>query len=139
MFDDADVIYACSREDLINDGLLIDITHEAMGFFKYPVAITQAAYHKYIETDENLNAEGQTVSGRLQDLLSMMVFYGKRAKGSSIDFTVIFRIPEDVKLEENEVFSQDFGHTHRDVQLKSICAPGDRGEPVITILLPSED
>jgi len=30
-------------------------------------------------------------------------------------------------------------HTPPLVRLKAVCGPGDRGEPVITIMLPDED
>ncbi len=38
-----------------------------------------------------------------------------------------------------EVIFLQAPNRHETVQLKAICAPGDDGEPVITIMCPDED
>lgn len=45
-------IYSYSREQAIQDGVLIDITGIAKeAGFKWPVAITDTLYHQYIESN----------------------------------------------------------------------------------------
>jgi hypothetical protein len=71
----------------------------------------------------------QDESGRLWDVL-FMAFYAIRTAtvpGDRLLFS-LYRVPKD-------------GHSTEagEVSLKLMVGPGDAGEPVVTIMLPSED
>ena len=73
-------------------------------------------------------ADDQDETGRLWDVLNVLRFAikgsGENRIASEIRFKVSVRTGED---------------TSEDIELKSICGPGDDLSPVITIMLPNED
>lgn len=118
MFRDAEIIYKYTREQALADGVLIDVTTQAKeAGFKFPVAITAGVLGTLTPPKRSY----ESFEGRLWDVLMILAFHIKvsTTRGSQIDFTV--RIGR------------------KNVQLKSLCHPGDNMEPVITILLPNED
>jgi len=122
----AEVISQYTRADAINDGQLIDVTETAKeAGFLYPVAVTQAVWADYVVPDERSRKYGQDEVGRLWDILWMLKYAIKRSEGGSIVFYDLHMIMKERKL--------------RRIKLKSICHPGDTGEPVITIMTPDED
>ncbi len=124
MSDDFDLIFSYSRKQAIEDGVLIDVTEMAKDLgFKWPVAITSTVWNQYIVPQEELISSGQSKEGRLWDVLNVLrIATGKG--GTEILFKVTF-------LMEND--------RHEVVRLKAVSGPGDKGEPVITIMLPEED
>ncbi len=126
------VISCYSRAQAIEDGVLVDVTdvaHEAG--FKWPVAITLAAWCDCVawtERDNRFQVQ-QDESGRLWDVL-FMAFYAIRSTtdpGDRLLFS-LYRVPRDghsIKAEE--------------VRLKLMVGPGDAGESVVTVMLPTED
>ncbi len=79
-----------------------------------------------VPTDYLLDC-GQSIDGRLWDLLIQLRFAIKRQKGgdsSRVDFECVFLTDEG---------------EHKVVQFYSVCGPGDGGEPVVTVMLPGED
>jgi hypothetical protein len=92
--------------------------------FKWPVALTRAAWASVVEVDEKARAYGQDQTGRLWDVLMMALYAIRRGRGGSdARFSVIVASgPRSRK-------------THH---LNLLCGPGDEGEPVITIMLPAE-
>jgi len=125
------VIASYSRAQAIEDGVLVDLTPWATEVgFKYPVAITRAAWVDFIEWPEDKggrNFLGQSERGRAHDVLMVLLFTIRAGRsGSQIDFKVS-RIP------------YQGGRHARPGWLKSLCGPGDTPEPVITIMLPDED
>lgn len=124
MFDDTKVIYAYTRKQAIDDGVLVDVTEMAKeAGFRYPVAMTSTVYGKYAEVPQG--ATGQDLQGRLWDILNMLRFsiQGTGSKNSQIMFKVLV----------------NNGHGVRKITLKSVCGPDDDGKPCITIMLPDED
>lgn len=121
-----EIIYAYSRKQAIEDGVLIDISEIASeAGFKFPVAVTDTVYHQYIIPPSEL--EGlQDVQGRLWDMLVMLNHTVRNAKAQ--DSIIYFSVRFLMKLKKYE-----------DVQLKAVCGPGDDGEAVITIMFPQED
>ena len=119
------LIAAYSRADALSDGQLIDISTLAReAGFRWPVAVTAALWHGYIEPPAHLG--GQTWEGRAWDVLSVLRLAIRRAGDTpELRFSVLFQIDEDKPLER--------------VSLKSHVGPGDDMEPVITIMLPGED
>jgi hypothetical protein len=60
------------------------------------------------------------------DLLTMLRFAVRGSNGSEVRFGV------HVRNDNRE-------RTPPQVRLKSLCGPGDLGEPVLTVMLPDED
>lgn len=120
-------IYSYSRAQAIEDGVLVDVTETASKVgLRYPVAVTDTLYHRYIESTTILESEGQTVNGRLMDVLMLLMFEIKRARGnaSELHFKVSF-LMDSMKTESVDVWADING--------------GDDGNPVITIMLEGED
>lgn len=120
-----EVIYSYTRKQAIEDGVLVeapaDLCKEAG--IKFPVAFTSALWGKWIEPSESDKEDGQSVTGRLWDVLSVFRYAARRCGGDTMTFIVSFW--KDGKTQ--------------DVELKSVCGPGDNMEPVITVMLMDED
>lgn len=114
-----------TRADALTDGSLIDVTEIAKEVgIRYPVALSSAAWHGYVvpsKKDEMYG--GQSVNGRLWDVLNIFAVFARIRGGNEILFSVVFLMDGKQKK----------------VQFMAVCGPGDQGEPVITITLPSED
>ncbi|MEW6698751.1 MAG: DUF6573 family protein [Bacillota bacterium] len=125
LLDFGEVIYTYTRQQAIEDGVLIDVSQTAIEVgFRYPVAVTQAVWTELITPDEADRTQGQSETGRLWDVLWMCYLAARRSRAQSqITFSV-------------EVVRGRHGET---VKLKALCHPGDKGEPVVTIVLPDED
>jgi hypothetical protein len=125
-FEDAPVIFQYSRAQAIEDGVLIDMTEWAKELgFKVPVACTAAVWNGYLVPTDRTREIGQSERGRTHDLL-WMLFNAIRKNGSGD--TLLF-----------EVMFLQTPHRRVIIKLKSVCGPGDHGEPVLTIMLPGED
>ena len=125
-FEDASVIFQYSRAQAIEDGVLIDLTEWAKETgFKIPVACTAAVWNGYVVPTDRTRELGQSERGRAHDLLWMLFnAIRKHGNGDTLLFQVMFlQTP----------------NRHVIVKLKSVCGPGDRGEPVLTVMMPGED
>jgi type I site-specific restriction endonuclease len=122
LFDGAEFIDAYTREQAIADGVLVDVstTAEEAGF-KIPVAIT-AAICARLEPSEHDAQLGQSIEGRLWDVLMVL-----RTKANTDADTVMF-----------DVIVADGGEQHT-LHVKSVIGPGDNAEPVVTIMFEHED
>jgi hypothetical protein len=110
-FDDAPVVFQYTRAQAIEDGVLIDLTEWAKETgFRIPVACTDTVWNGYIVPTDIL----------------WMLFCAIRKHGDGD--TLFFEV----------AFLQS-PNRHDTVRLKSVCGPGDQGEPVLTIMLPHED
>ena len=94
--------------------------------FKYPVALTVAAWAKCVAVPPGVVCQDE--AGRLWDVLTML----RWAVRGSKDGTAEVRFGVHVRNDNRE-------GTPPLVQLKALCGPGDDGEPVITVMLPDED
>ncbi len=136
-----DLIYAYTRAQAIQDGVLVDVTETAKeAGIVYPTAVTQALWDGYIVPPESLKGI-QDVQGRLWDVLTMFSFSARAMKKTNPDvaesprdtaqtlfFKVIFQMPSKGGNPKMET-----------VNLKAICGPGDNAEPILTIMLSGED
>ena len=131
IFDESDVIYSYSRADALNDGELVDVTewasHEKgfFGGFYVPVAFTRALYNTLEDIPEP-EKESQDLRGRAHDVLFLAAAALRGAREiqeSDATFEVI------VATKENPL---------RLLELYVIAAPGDNGEPVVTIGYPAD-
>lgn len=125
-FEDWPVISSYSRAQAIEDGVLVelDVTRREAGF-TCSVALTRAVY-EIVNPSDALKAQGQSWAGRAWDLLMILRYEIKRAGGENL-------------IEFAPLFILEPGGEPKPVKLKSLAGPGDRGELVITILLPEED
>lgn len=122
-----DIIYSYSRSQALADGVLVDVSELAReAGFKLPVAVSDTLYHGYLTPPPELAKEGLSLTGRLWDTLSILRFAIKASPATDrITFTVLFaQVPEA---------------DPEPVDLLAVCGPGDSGELVITIMLPSDD
>ncbi len=123
-----EVISSYSRSQAIEDGTLIDVTQTAKkAGFRFPVAVTQSVWGGCIEPSEAAAKAGQTVAGRLWDLLWLLrVAVGNAHGKSRLAFKVMFQNGAGVK-------------SRQVVSLIAVCGPGDQAEPVITVMLPQDE
>ena len=124
MTENYNLIYSYTRKQAIEDGVLIDVSKMASeAGIKHPVAVTYTLWYEYIEPDPDAKSLGQSIEGRLWDVLWMFRVKAFVSVDSQFQFRVYFIMGKEVKL----------------VELKAVCGPGDNHEPVITLMLPEED
>ena len=141
------IIASYSRAQAIEDGDLVDVSGVLDGDgrkvspFKYPLAMSRAAWAETIEAGgewvDEPNGDGssqvlrlpgcQSIPGRLWDVCWMLLCAIRRGGSTDrIDFSVyVNRRGDDSRPKR--------------VNLYSVCGPGDTPEPVLTIMLPGED
>jgi Family of unknown function (DUF6573) len=125
MFADAHLIHSYSRAQAIEAGGLVDVTDRARETgFRIPVALTAAVWGDCVAWDRYQRAH-QDEAGRLWDVLTVAHRAARTHRGDRAGFTVL-RIPRG-------------GLRVEPVRLVLHVGPGDRGEPVVTIMQPGED
>lgn len=124
--DSSNVVYAYSRAQAILDGVLVDVTETAKAIgFKLHTVVTDHLFHGYVEVPTGLEGEGQSVTGRLHDLMVLVLFAARRAVNTDrVTFKVDFLMAPGRK---------------ETVDVVAHIGPGDHGEPVLTIMLPEDD
>jgi len=120
------VVYSYSRAQAIADGVLVDVTEEAKAIgFKLHTVVTDHLFHGYVEVPEGLDGEGQSVTGRLHDLIVLALFAARKAVNTDrVTFKVDFLMVPGRK---------------ETIEVIAYIGPGDHGEPVLTIMLPEDD
>jgi len=141
-----ELIAVYSREQAIEDGELVDVSQCLNPCpFKYPVAMTRAAYEATIAAGGTWEASdgsetlrlpnGQDVEGRFHDVCQMLLATMKnprldaRQRRNSSRDRVYFSVVVDTHGNGRKT----------KVELWSLCGPGDDAAPVITIMLEGED
>jgi hypothetical protein len=118
------VIFAYTRAQAIQDGVLVDVTEMAQeAGLKHPTAVTAAVWADYVAVPEGVEAQDE--QGRLWDILMMLRF---AIQGGTNGSELLY-----------EVLVRNDNTSSQPVKLKAICGPGDSAEPVLTIMLPHED
>ena len=121
---DMEPISIYTRQQALEDGVLIDVTDMAReASIRYPVAVTTRLWNEFVvplEVDEHA---GQSTNGRLWDVLYLFAIYARQCRGTEFRYRVGFVLNGENVVQE----------------LKALVGPGDTREPVITIMLPSED
>ncbi len=126
-FEDEPIVYSYTRRQAIDDGVLVDLTDFSPDHgIVFPTACTAGVYHRYLVPDKTLAAQGQSLEGRIHDLLSTLAAAIKQQgdKAHRLRFQTAFLMPTGRQAT---------------VAFTCICGPDDAGEPVLTILLPGED
>jgi hypothetical protein len=121
------VIFSYTRARAIADGVLVDVSELAKeAGFRFPVAVTAGVWAECVTVPDGV--AGQDETGRLWDVLNVLRFTTLRQKGDGerVDFAVHVR-------NDNRAGDPPL------VRLHALCGPGDDAEPVITVMLPSED
>jgi hypothetical protein len=126
-----DPIHTYSRAQALADGVLVDVSHMAReARFVIPVAVTDSVWETFI-TWNDIDSQKQTyqdTEGRLWDVISMLRFnIASRPDSCSFIYNLSV-VPRDGKSKKAKL-----------IQLKAVVSGGDNGEPVITIMLPTED
>ena len=118
-----EVIFSYSRQQAIEDGVLVDVTEMAKeAGFKWPFAMTAEVWTLIENIPEKYQHED--VQGRLWDVLMVALMNVRAKKGQSQDLFF------DLILHQ-----RDTSH----LRLKLMAGPGDSGEPVLTLMLPDQD
>lgn len=124
-----ETIYTYTRTQAIEDGVLVEVSETAReAGFRIPVAMSRGAWENCVAWSE-ADSKRQTYqdeAGRLWDVLWMCSLAARRG-GQEIRFQ-LYRVPRGGRAIRPRL-----------TVLKAVCGPGDQGEPVITIMLPSED
>jgi len=131
---DADeLIHVYTRAQALADGVLVaadaDLAKDAG--FRVPVALTSAVREDCVVwSDQDSSRQvPQDESGRLWDVLFMSSVAIRDSGGGGGQVTVnLLRVPRDGRARQA-----------RRVQIVCAIGPGDRAEPVITIMQPGED
>ena len=134
-----EVIFAYIRADALRDGVLVEVPQALVieAGIRVPVAVTSAVWDGYLSPHYLEDLPGQSVEGRLWDLLWMFTLAVRHARRtSSLQFRTIFVTFRDYAGDGAEPVRKV---DHETVTFKALCGPGDNGEPVITIMLPEED
>ncbi|SRR5579884_1528938 len=136
------------RSEAIADGQLIDCTQDPFDDLSrdagliVDVAVTRAVFERYIQTpDKSQLAAAQNIQGRYWDLVSM---FARKARQNAELEEMLFEficVVNDDECWANEKAKAEAGSIagQRLVQLKAVCHGGDRGEPCVTFMLPTED
>lgn len=125
-FKPEEVVYAYTRKQAIEDGVLVDVSEMAReAGFTIPVAVTRGVWADYIVPDPRARQWGQSESGRLWDTLYMGRLAARAGRGRD---TIFYRLYFIMKEKQRRL-----------ITLKIKIHPGDAGEPVITIMKPEED
>jgi len=132
MWKDADVVSSYSRAEAIEDGVLVDMMQGELGAlageagFVFSIAMTETAFSRFVALTPAAVRAGNDMNGRWWDILVMLKREIKIAKRGTSELLFNFRCVVD-RIQPTPCV------------LKSVCGPGDHGEPVITIMLPEED
>lgn len=142
VFGSTPLISVYLRQEAIQDGVLVDCTEGDFDELNrnagviFDVAMTRAVFERYIEVPESAQAV-QDIKGRYWDIL---IKYREAAlkAGDAHELQLEFlSMPNGTDMLDNE---RDSGFPgHHMVQLKVLSGEGDRGEPILTFMLPSED
>jgi hypothetical protein len=121
-----DVIFAYTRKQAIEDGMLIDVTETAKeAGFRLSVALTHTVWADYVAVPDGV--EGQDEAGRLWDVLWMCRFGISRGRGDEAEILFQLHVRNDNRPGEPPL-----------VTLKAVCGPDDDGTPCITVMDPDE-
>jgi hypothetical protein len=131
LFSNDEIIFAYTRADAISDGVLVELSDQIVceAGIKVKVAVTRAVWDDYLAPSYLNDLPGQSVEGRIWDLLWMFRCAARRSRHAS---TIQFRVLFVMMKESRSIVTED-------VLLMAVCGPGNEGEPVITIMLPWED
>jgi hypothetical protein len=121
------IIYSYTRAQAISDGILADISDIAKEEgFRYPTAVSSHLYYEVLNPSDALAAQGQSLQGRIWDMLTILRLSIKTQPDTSrLTFSPLFVMAPD--------------SSPVPITIVSTVGPGDQGEPVLTLYLPGDD
>ena len=126
------VVFAYTRRQAIEDGVLVDVTETAReAGFNIPVALSRAVWDRVVALPAGYRGF-QDEAGRLWDVLWMARHYALRAAAS--DRVTMCVLVRDVRKD-----LRDSNRPPRRHFPIVVIGAGDRGEPVITVMFPEDD
>jgi uncharacterized protein DUF6573 len=100
-WDDAEIIYAYTRAQALEDGVLVDVSEMAKeAGIKFAVALTATVYGKYVEVPDGV--AGQDETGRLWDILWMFRCAAARFDGDTLLFKLYVRNHNRERLDRRD-------------------------------------
>jgi hypothetical protein len=128
-----------TTQNAVDDGVLVEIPKENLKEIgiKFPVFLTETVHRRYVEVPADAR-DHQDYSARLFDLLYMFAITAKNSDTSIMFFKFTCLLRQDSKCLANEKKSE-LSKFHKEIRLKSIIEPYEKGGAKITILMPSED
>lgn len=118
-----EVIYAYTRAQAIEDGVLVDVTQMANeAGLVHPTVITQALWHDLNTIPLGFSYE--SFNGRLWDVLWMSRLAASRTENQNKSRITVRLILHTRNLAPDAA---------QEIELLMDCGPGDQGEPVLTI------
>lgn len=142
IFGPTELVSVYSRQDAIDDGVLVDCSADVFDELNrnagliFDVAMTRAVFERYVEVPKAF-VGAQDLRGRYWDIVWMFRLAAKKnSNGHELLFDFI-SIPNGGDTWTNESATESV--EQRLVELKAVAGPGDRGEPCLTFMLPSED
>lgn len=126
--DELFLIDSYSREQAIEDGVLVDVSEAARrSGFKYPVALTCGAWAACVVVPDGLG-HLQSEFGRLSDIL-WMLRDAVRSGDSGPELSFAVHVLQSLHCEDGSAY----------VTLRAVCGPDDDGSPCLTVMLEGED
>jgi hypothetical protein len=125
-----------TRRQAIEDGVLVQLSGPgyegdaaipalvAEAGIKFPVAMTVSAFTTLCVPSQKAEEKGESLIGRLWDVLFVFREYAKRISGGRLTYKIVCT-DSDGKAKTHEILA--------------VCSPGDDAEPVITLMFPWED
>lgn len=115
MFENADLIHAYTRADALNDGMLLDVSNAVRPFGILPhTAVTAGVWGQAIDIGADLAFSLRSFCA----VLAANIRRNRSTQGSEFTYTMQVR--------------------GRPVEIRVVLGPGDRSEPVLTIMLSGE-
>jgi len=126
-----DIVYAYTRANAIEDGELVDVSAIASeAGLRLPVAVTRSVWERYASWT-NADSDKQVYqdeSGRLWDIVWMLRVALNGFKDKSVMQYKLHVVPRDGSSRKPKLTT-----------LNAMIHCGDEGEPVMTVMLPTED
>lgn len=138
-WDDAPIISMYTRQQAIEDGVLVDVSERMPEYhLRIPVALTRAVWDEYVTPDtRSVSWSAQSIEGRLHDTLFLLAgplrYVLKSQKWIdkfNRDGQVTFYYKVGYVLKEKQ---------NRTIQLKVVLSLDENYRPVVTVMKPGED
>lgn len=132
LFENENVIHRHSRQQMVDDGLLVVVPTELarQAGFLVPLGVLQEVWESCIAwgEEDSRHQVPQDQVGRLWDLLTVLRYKAKASDGGDTIFFTLVRVPRDGKSK-----------LPKNTDLKAVIGPGDDMKPVITVMFPDMD
>jgi hypothetical protein len=130
LFEGVPIIFSYTRAQAIEDGVLVDVTEHAKTLgFKHHTVVTQGVWGACVALTEAAKRAGCDERGRLHDVLWMAACAARGMTGKLEDDRIYFSV---LSVTDNATKPEK-------IKLWALCGPGDDAEPVLTLMLESED